>query len=127
MPAAYQRHGLNVLRRLEAAGHDDADLLRAALLHDVAKGSAIRLGHRVLIVLLDRFAPGALAWLARDGVAGWRRPFYVNRSHAEIGAGLARAAGATPRTIELIHRHHDPPAPGDDEALRALRGADANE
>jgi hypothetical protein len=34
MPVADRRHGLDVAQRLLAAGHDDRDLLGAALMHD---------------------------------------------------------------------------------------------
>lgn len=128
LTAAYQRHSLGVLRRLEAAGYTDADLLRAALLHDVGKAEAgIGLHHRVLAVLLPRFAPTLWGRLVSEEAAtGWRRPFYVQRHHAALGARLAQAAGASARTVALIARHHDPAA-ADDEELRALRRADGSE
>ncbi len=127
LPRAYQRHGLNVLHRLLAAGETDPTLLRAALLHDAAKGFDVRLLHRVLIVLLERFAPRLLAHLGRGDGAGWRRPFYVHSNHAALGAELARAAGAPALTVALIALHHAPPAAGDCEALHALRAADGAE
>lgn len=126
LPRAYQRHGLNVLHQVQAAGGTDSALLRAALLHDAAKGIDVRLPHRVLVVLLARFAPGLLARLGRDA-AGWRRPFCVHCNHAALGAELARAAGAPALTVALIALHHAPPAPGDSEALRLLREADSAE
>jgi hypothetical protein len=43
------------------------------------------------------------------------------RDHAEASASLARAAGCTPRTVELI-RHQD--APLDPDAGRLLKLAD---
>ena len=41
MQRADQRHGLDVVAALRAAGHDQPDLLLAGLLHDCAKGRAI--------------------------------------------------------------------------------------
>jgi hypothetical protein len=81
MPAADQRHAVDLLCTLRAEGHDHPALMEAALLHDVAKsGAGITVFHRVAVVLLQAFRP---AWLARDaepglpgwGVNLWRRPF----------------------------------------------------
>ena len=47
MHRADQRHGLDVVQALRAAGHDDPDVLLAGLLHDSAKGRAVGLWHRV--------------------------------------------------------------------------------
>jgi len=59
-----QRHSLNVMQTLRRAGHTEADLLAAALLHDAGKSAAqIHSWHRATLVLSKRFAPGLLAWL----------------------------------------------------------------
>lgn len=125
----YRRHSLAVYHWLRAAGHEETGLLKAALLHDVGKAEArIRLHHRVLGVLLRSLALPFLLWLAReDAPGGWRYPFFVQRHHATIGARLAEAAGASAEVVALIAHHHDQPAPGDDDDLRALRGADGAE
>lgn len=125
----YRRHSLAVYRWLRASGNAGPDLLKAALLHDVGKAEArIRLHHRVLGVLLRRFASPLLLWLAReDAPGGWRYPFYVQRQHAAIGARLAENAGAPPEVVALIAHHHDQPAPGDGDSLRVLRSADGAE
>ncbi|MHB1414665.1 MAG: HD domain-containing protein [Chloroflexota bacterium] len=129
LPPAYQRHSVAVWQRLRAQGERNPDLLRAALLHDVGKSRAqLTLGHRVLIVLLERFAPGVLRALARgEGASGWRAAFQVHDRHALIGARLAADAGAPEVAITLIANHHCPPSPRDDDALRALRRADGLE
>jgi len=102
-----QRHSLNVLRSLRAAGHEQPDLLVAALLHDAAKSSGpLRLWHRVVIVLLEAFAPRSLAWLARKAAPGhWRYPFYAHRVHPEIGARWAEEAGSSSLTVWLVANH----------------------
>jgi hypothetical protein len=108
-----QRHALNVCATLRQAGHDDPDLLKAALLHDAGKAAGrIWLWQRTLIVLLQRWAPDVLRWLSRgDSPAQaprWRRGFVVNRLHPELGAQWAAQAGCLPTTVALIRRHQDP-------------------
>ena len=97
-----QQHCLEVYRRLRSQGHDDHDLLTAALLHDVGKGR-IALWHRVAYVLLAAGAPGLLARLAAPGEGpGWRQALYRCRHHAKLGAELARRAGSSPSVVALI-------------------------
>jgi hypothetical protein len=60
MPVADRRHALDVVDRLLHAGHEDPDLLAAALLHDAAKGHRMRLWHRVAGVLMEAAAPPAM-------------------------------------------------------------------
>jgi hypothetical protein len=107
MPRYDQRHSLDVVRTLRAAGCDQPDLLVAALLHDVAKSAGpLRLWHRVTRVLLEAFAPRWLPWLAREAEPGhWRYPFYIHHVHAEIGARWAEEVGCTSLTVWLIAHH----------------------
>src|SRR5213592_2653594 len=85
MPVADRRHGLDVTVRLLARGVDDSDVLAAALLHDAAKGSRLRLWHRVASVLLEAFAPGLLARLAkRDPRA--TNAWHLYMHHAQLSA-----------------------------------------
>ena len=121
MPVADRRHGLDVARRLLAAGHDDPDLLAAALLHDVAKGDRLRLWHRVVGVLLEAFAPRSLARLASPDPRSWRHPLHLYLHHATLSADAARAAGCSERTVAFIRGS----APAADSALAtALHLAD---
>ena len=54
---------------------------------------------------------------------GLHRPFVVAAHHPAWGADLARQAGASPHTVELIRQHHDP-QPTDDPLVAALKAAD---
>jgi hypothetical protein len=121
MPVADRRHALDVVHRLLAAGHDDPDLLTAALLHDAAKGHRMRLWHRVTGVLLEAFAPATLRRLASDDPESWRHAFHLYLHHAELSADLARAAGVSDRAAAFIRGD----AAGADVRLeRALQAAD---
>jgi len=121
MPVADRRHALDVVRHLRMAGHDDPELLAAALLHDAAKGHRMRLWHRVAGVLIEATAPRLLARLARDREESWRYPFHLYLHHAELSAQAARAAGCSARTAALIRGAG---AGADVPALTALRVAD---
>lgn len=102
MPVADRRHALNVARRLEGAGQRDADLLRAALLHDVAKGNRMRLWHRVAGVLLAAAAPQLLRRLASAERRSAGYPFFLYLHHADLSAVAALAAGCTERCARFI-------------------------
>jgi len=102
MPVADRRHGLDVARRLLSAGHDDPDLLVAALLHDAGKGRRMHLWHRVAGVLLEAIAPRALARLASPDPRSWRHPFHVYLHHADLSADIAQAVGCSDRSAAFI-------------------------
>jgi hypothetical protein len=94
-----QQHCLDVYARLRSDGHDDRDLLAAALLHDAGKGR-IALWHRVAVVVTPR---GVLDRVARPGNgAGWRQTFYRCLHHEALGAELARRAGSNEQVVSLI-------------------------
>lgn len=123
MPAADQRHSLDVYAALHNAGYRDADLLAAALLHDVAKAGHIRIWHRVALVLLKSVAPGQriLKRLARPVAAhSVRYPFYVSVHHPVLGAQQALAAGCSARTAWLIAQHQTPVADVDEAEPQLL-------
>jgi hypothetical protein len=127
-----QRHSINVYATLKMSGHDDPDLLVAALLHDVGKAAGhIGLWQRTLIVLLRRWAPAVLTWLERgaepDTSPYWRRGFVVNRLHPMVGARWAAQADCSPTTVVLIQRHQESQTSvqhAQDELLGALKWAD---
>ena len=122
MPVADRRHGLDVAERLLRGGHDDADLVGAALLHDAAKGHRMRLWHRVGGVLLEAVAPSALRRLASPDSSSWRHPFHLYLHHAPMSAELAVAAGCSPRLGAFIRGEAATEA--DARLLAVLRGAD---
>jgi hypothetical protein len=128
MPRYDRQHALNVFRSLQQRGHGEPDLLAAALLHDMGKtaypAGGVRLWHRVAVVLMRTFWPGLLERIGQDRPGSWRQPFFVQQHHAAIGAELARQAGCSPRTAELIHHHEDPTGLADDPWLAALQAAD---
>jgi hypothetical protein len=121
MPVADQRHGLDVAHRLLASGHDDRDLLAAALLHDAGKGHRLRLWHRVSGVLLEAVAPGALRRLASPDPRSWRYPFHIYLHHEAISAQMAVSAGCEPRTGSFIRGQ---PRETDAPLQAALKAAD---
>ena len=121
MPVADRRHGLDVAERLLARGHDDRDLLTAALLHDAAKGHRMRLWHRVAGVLLAALAPGLLRRLAVSDPQSWRYPFHLFLHHAPLSAVLAEQQGASRRAVAFIR---GTPDPADAHLSRALTDAD---
>jgi hypothetical protein len=102
MPLADRRHALDVVHRLMKAGHDEPELLAAALLHDAAKGYRMRLWHRVAGVLLGAAAPRLLSRLAAPEPRSWRYPFHLYLHHAALSADAAASAGCSPRTVALI-------------------------
>lgn len=137
MAANDQRHAIAVARTLQQAGHDNLALLQAALLHDAAKSLGQPLIHRVLIVLLEAFWPGALARLSTppfplelrgDLGPGWRRPFVIHAQHPALGAAWAQAAACEPAAVDLIARHQDKLQPDSadpqERLLAALQWAD---
>jgi hypothetical protein len=119
MHRADQRHGLDVAALLRADGHRDPELLLAALLHDCSKGRSVRLPHRVAWSLGERYGERVHDLLAL--LPGFGSAFERLRRHAEDSARLARQAGCSERTAELI-RHQS--APLDPDAGVALHLAD---
>jgi len=114
MPVDAQRHSLNVLYTLQAAGHQEPDLAVAALLHDVGKVAAdeagVRLGLwlRGPLVILEALAPTLLDKLAMADVQkGWRYALHVHLTHPAIGARWAAQAGCTQAACWLIAHHQD--------------------
>ena len=119
MPVADRRHALDVAHHLLARGHDDPDLLAAALLHDAAKGHRMRLWHRVGGVLLAAAAPRLLQRLASPDPASRGYPWHLYLHHATLSADAALGAGCSRRTAELIRG-----GARDIGAQRALHAAD---
>jgi hypothetical protein len=121
MPVADRRHALDVANRLRAHGHDDGDLLAAALLHDAAKGHRLRLWHRVGGVLIGAVSARLLARMANPDERSAGYPWHLFLHHPELSAASAERAGCTPRTATLIRGRTDPI---DAPTLAALHAAD---
>jgi len=125
MHPADQRHGLDVVAALQAAGHDDPDLLLAGLFHDAAKGPTVGFGARVGWSLGQRYGPRVRA--AFEVLPGYRAAFRRQDLHAEASARLARAAGCSERVAVLIRAQEgdvDPDSGVDPRLGEALRLAD---
>jgi hypothetical protein len=109
MQPSEQAHSLQIYRQLIQMGEHDADLLSAALLHDVGKTrSPLRLWERVLIVITINLFPKRVKSWGQSSYHGWRRPFIVAEQHPAWGAEMAAEAGASLLTVALIQRHQDP-------------------
>jgi hypothetical protein len=117
-----RRHAMDIVRYLEARAAPSADLLAAALLHNVGKGS-LHLHERVAYTLLRLLAPGLLERIVAPDGFGFRRAMAAQREHPRRGAELLAAVGVRPRVVELVRRHHDHSA-GEDRELAALIEAD---
>ena len=118
MHVADRRHGLDVVASLRDEGVTDHDALLAGLLHDAGKGDTGVLP-RVAYSLGSRH--GSWIWRIAGIVPGFGSALGRLQVHAESSAGLAAAAGCSPRTVELI-RHQD--APTDPDFGELLRLAD---
>jgi hypothetical protein len=118
MHVADRRHGLDVVAHLRSGGVTEREVLVAGLLHDCAKGDT-GIGPRVAYSLGDRH--GHAIWRVAALVPGWSAALERLRVHASASADLARGAGCTERTVDLI-RHQDRPV--DPDAGELLRLAD---
>ena len=118
MHIADRRHGLDVVAHLRDGGMTEPEVLVAGLLHDCAKGDT-GLGPRVAYSLGTRY--GTWIWGVGALVPGWRVAIERLRVHADASAEMARAAGCSERTVDLI-RHQDQPV--DPDAGERLRLAD---
>jgi hypothetical protein len=115
MHRADRRHGLDVVATLRSAGVTDPEVLAAGLLHDCGKGDA---GFVARVVHALAVAYGAPIRAAGMRVPGLRAPLERLRDHAERAAALAREAGCSVRTVELIRWQEAPRDPVDGERLR---------
>jgi hypothetical protein len=119
MSVADQRHSLRVCLGLRERGCVEADMLAAALLHDVGKAQGrVPFWTRPAIVLGKAFAPALLkklvvplALLDAPSVPRWRRALGYAWWHAEVGAELAAQAGLSERAALYIRTHHQPHGP----------------
>lgn len=119
MSRADQQHSLRVMRGLRARGCYEAEMLSAALLHDVGKAQRrVPFWTRPVLVLGKLLVP---RWLHRSvvepGTAGFEDLTAPQRAlsyawyHAEVGARLAAQAGLSERAVLYIRTHHQPDGP----------------
>jgi hypothetical protein len=124
MQPSEQVHAYRMFRRLQAEGHTEADLLVAALLHDVGKCLyPLSVLDRVAVVLGKRLFPRLARRWGEGAPEGLRRPFVVAAQHPDWGADLAAQAGASSCAVELIRRHQDPLAVEKDAPVERLLAA----
>ena len=114
MHVADQRHGLDVVASLRAAGVRDREVLVAGLLHDAGKGDT-GVWPRVTYSLGQAYGPTIPRVASRW--PGMGTTLERLRDHAELSAGLATEAGCSARTVELI-RYQDDPRDAVGEQLR---------
>lgn len=115
MHVADRRHGLDVVAALRAAGETDPEVLLAGLLHDAGKGDA-----GMIPRIVHALGQAGMGWVAT--LVGWwpgvRATLHRLRDHAALSAGIAEAAGCSPRIVELIRWQDDPRDPEAGERLR---------
>lgn len=104
-----QAHSLEILHKLQDAGHRHPDLMVAALLHDAGKSRCpLNVWERALVVLGKFFFPNRVPSWGGGEPAAWRRSFVVAEQHARWGAEMAALAGASSLATALIRRHQTP-------------------
>ena len=114
-------HSAETARWLLARGHNDPDLIAAALVHDVGKGEQRRLDRTAYVLACHARCASALG--ASGSRFELRRAVARTLAHSETGAFALEVAGAPGRVVELTLRHHEPA--GDDPMLALLQQADA--
>jgi hypothetical protein len=109
MRSPEQFHAFQVFEQLKSSGQDNPDLLTAALLHDVGKITyPLSLFDRVIVVMGNHLFPHTARRWGEGNPTKLHRAFVVAAHHAEWGADLAKRAGASKQTVELIRRHQEP-------------------
>jgi putative nucleotidyltransferase with HDIG domain len=127
LPAFDQAHLVRVVLWLRRHGVTDSDLLTAGLLHDIGKshnGARVSTIDRSARVVLRRFSPRMMEWLAREPAPGWRKGFALAVHHPSIGAEMAADLGCNERVCWLIANHETSGIESRDPDLALLIRAD---
>lgn len=109
----------------------EADLMVAALLHDVGKtGANLGLCFRTFWVLGHRVAPWLMDWVserstgARPGSPRYK--MHIQHTHPQISARMMQQAGVRPEVCAWVAATGLPVKPTDPLELRLLMAADAD-
>jgi putative nucleotidyltransferase with HDIG domain len=118
-----QVHAIAVCKQCEVQGHNNQDLMTAALLHDIGKiRYPIRLWERVFLVIVLSIDEAFLEKRRGEEWKGLFRIFNISKEHAKWGAELAKEAGVSTLSLSLIKRHQDElPTIIDNEEDRLLK------
>jgi len=104
-----QAHSISVFDQLVEQGFSQPDFIMAALLHDVGKSRfPLRPWQRVVGVLAQKFFPNRITQWGKSQPTGLLLGVVVAEQHAQWGAELAKAAGASESVVRLIANHQDP-------------------
>ena len=101
-----QAHVIRVMDGMISFGYDDPEVQIAALLHDVGKVKhPIRPWERTVAVIVRRVFPNKFHQWGQGKANLFGRAIVVAARHAEWGAELSAAAGASQRVVRLIRNH----------------------
>jgi len=104
-----QAHSISVFDQLVEQGYSQPDFLTAALLHDVGKiRFPLRPWQRAMGVLAQKFFPNRITQWGKSQPSGLLLGVVVAEQHAQWGAELTKAAGASESVVRLIANHQDP-------------------
>jgi HD domain len=97
-------HAAATARWLLERGHDEGDLIAAALLHDVGKGVQRR-RDRVAYVLSSAAGVDRVLGSSRSRFE-LRQAIARSRAHSDAGAAMIASAGGSDRVVYLTRFHH---------------------
>jgi len=110
---ADQRHALDVAQDIavyqtQLTKADYQALLSAALLHDCGKSrQAVRIWHRVFIVIMQKMPSSAWSYIERLPTP-LAVPLKLSTYHADWSADLVADIGLNAQVCALIREHHQP-------------------
>lgn len=84
------------------------DLIIAALLHDVGKSRyPINSFHRMMAVIVNKFAPQWMEKASLEKMTFFNRTFLVAKHHAQWSEEMVRSVGVSERSAWVIAHHED--------------------